>query len=261
LLLLLALPVLLLAYAFAIEPYWIVVTHHAVHAPQGVHLTAPLRIAHLTDLHTAGLGRREKRLLAILAAEQPDLIVITGDTPVAGSTHKATREVLTRLAAPLGVYLVRGNWENWMPPGNEREHYRLAGVALLVNSGQLARPDVWLAGTDDPASGSPDMRAALRGAPAGALRVGLFHAPAYFDTVARDLHLALAGHTHGGQVRLPLLAPLWLPRASGEYVEGWFARQGARLYVSRGVGMSILPFRFLCRPEVAIITVLPAKAP
>lgn len=251
----LAIVLLALVYASAIEPNWLVVTHHIVHVPPGVSLAAPLKIAHLTDLHTSGLGRRERRLLPILEEERPDLIVITGDTLANNGTYKATRELLSRLRAPLGVYLVRGNWENWNPPGNERAHYALTGVRLLVNEGAAPRADLWLAGTDDSASGNADMASALAGVPSGALRIALFHSPAYYDTVAGQIHLAFSGHSHGGQVRIPFLPALWLPRAVGPYVEGWFERDGSRMYVSRGVGTSILPLRFACRPEVAFIEV------
>ena len=107
----------------------------------------------------------------------------------------------------------------------------------------------------------------LAGAPEGALRIALFHSPGYFDTIADQVHFAFAGHTHGGQVRVPLLPPLWMPNGSGRFVAGWYEAQpgaassaptqqpAARLYVSRGVGTSILPLRFNCRPEVALITV------
>jgi hypothetical protein len=246
------LPVAFLAYGSGIESYWIAVTRHTFLPPAGVKLEAPLKIAHLTDLHTRGIGRRERILLAILDAENPDVIVVTGDT--VSTTDKETRPLLSALRAPLGVYVVRGNWENWSAMGNERAHYALTGARLLLNEGGPLRPDAWLAGVDD-LTGAPDMDAALAGAPANALRIALFHSPAYFDSVAGKLHLALAGHSHGGQVRIPFLPPLWVPRGVGRYVEGWYELGSARMYVSRGVGTSILPIRFACRPEVAIITV------
>ena len=250
-----ALVVLALLYAWAIEPYWIEVTHHTVRVPSGVEFGAPLKIAHLSDLHTAGLRRRERKLLELLALEKPDLIVITGDTLAGAGTYRETRELLSQLRAPLGIYVVRGNWENWVPPGNEREHYRLAGAQVLVNEGAAPRPDVWLAGVDDPGSGVPNLDAALNGAPASALRIALFHSPEYFDSIASRVHLAFAGHTHGGQVRFPPLPPLWMPNGSGRFVAGWYEKDDARMYVSRGVGTSIMPLRFACRPEVAIIAV------
>ena len=77
----------------------------------------------------------------------------------------------------------------------------------------------------------------------------------FFDTVAGRVPLVLAGHTHGGQVRLPLIPTLWLPRGSGHFLAGWYAERGSRMYVSRGIGTSVLPIRFRCPPELSIITV------
>lgn len=92
---------------FLVEPYRIEVTHSSVKAP----LTRPLKIAHLSDLHTSGLGRRERQLLLLLDAEQPDGIVITGDTLTWGLHYDRIRPLLSLLHAPLGLWLVRGNWE------------------------------------------------------------------------------------------------------------------------------------------------------
>jgi uncharacterized protein len=268
--------------AFLIEPDWIEATHHRVVAP----LSSPLKIAHLSDLHTYGLGRREQRMLALLAEEQPDVIVITGDSIFNGGSssilhnrtepsrgtagHKAARdldfktsnerylrcgEVLRQLHAPLGVWLVNGNWEHFHRVKDERGFYQAAGVHFLQNSAAELRPGVWILGLDDAVFGSPDLLAALKGIPLDAFKIALFHSPAYFDEIAGQCNLALAGHTHGGQVYLPFLTPLWLPRGCGEFLAGWYEKQGSRMYVSRGLGTSVLSVRFLCRPELAFITV------
>src|ERR1700688_3296564 len=89
--------------SFLVEPYRIEVTHSSVRAP----LTRPLKIAHLSDLHTSGLGRRERQLLSLLDAEQPDVIVITGDTVTRGNQYENIRPLLSHLHAPLGVWVVR----------------------------------------------------------------------------------------------------------------------------------------------------------
>ncbi len=240
--------------AFLIEPNWIEVTRYDARTLSPRFAGAPLKIAHLSDLHTSGLGFRERRLLALLAAEQPDVIVVTGDTIAGRGNLEATRGLLTRLHAPLGVWVVRGNWENWKPYRNERAFYASAGVNFLLNEARPVREGVWMVGLDDPSSGSPDLEAALQGVPRDAFALALFHAPAYFDRVAKRCPLALAGHTHGGQVRFPFVRPLWLPPGSGRFLEGWYEGGSSRMYVSRGVGTSILPVRFLCRPELAIIT-------
>lgn len=240
-------------YAFWIEPYWIEVTHHNIYAP----IATPIKIAHITDVHTYGLGQRERKMLEVLQAEQPDLIAITGDSINVTSNYPGLREVLAQMHAPLGVWVVRGNHEDWWPVKNEQEFYESAGTNLLLNSSAEVRKGVWLIGFDDLYGGRPDAEKAFAGVPESAYKIALFHSPPFFEAAAGRCDLALAGHTHGGQVRLPLIGPLWLPPFSGTFVAGWFERQGTRMYVSRGVGTSIIDVRFLSRPEIAIITIGP----
>jgi uncharacterized protein len=252
------------SYALFIEPYWIETTYSDMTG--GV--SAPLKIAHLTDIHTLGWGRRERRLLEILDNEKPDAIVITGDSigqwvgayGRSGDYGKA-KALYQRLHAPLGVWFARGNWENAKPIPNEQAFYQSAGVHLLLNSGAPLRPDVWIGGLDDPRSGNPKVADALAGAPPGAYTILIFHSPGYFGHVEGRVNLVLAGHTHGGQVRLPLVKPFWLPGGSWPYVEGWYEGKGSKMYVSRGLGTSLLPIRFLCRPEVSLITIHPTNQP
>jgi hypothetical protein len=119
---------------FLIEPYRIEVTHSSVQAP----LTRPLKIAQLSDLHTSGLGRRERQLLSLLDAENPDIIVITGDTVTLGHHYENIRPVLSHLHARLGV---------------------------------------WLVGLDDPSSGTPNLDAAFSTVPQGAYVIVAFTYP------------------------------------------------------------------------------------
>jgi predicted MPP superfamily phosphohydrolase len=240
--------------ASLIEPYRLEVNRYEIHAP----VSAPLKIAHLTDLHTRGLGRRERRMLQALDVEKPDLIVVTGDSladPL--GNYRKCKEVYEALHAPLGVWVVRGNWENWRPMRRERAFYESSGVHLLVNANARLRPDVWLIGLDDPSSGTPKLDAALAGVPSGVFTLLLFHSPAFFDRAAGRVNLCLTGHTHGGQVRFPFMPLLWLPAGCGRFLEGWYDDRGSRMYVSRGLGMSAIPVRFLCRPELVFITVNP----
>lgn len=251
-------------YSVALEPYWIEVTRHTVPAA----VARPITLAHITDLHTYGLGRREERLLSLLEDARPDAIVMTGDhlvdsdpwSPALGQAedpaYAMAAPVLRRLKAPLGVYAVRGTWEEVRHTRDERGYYQSLGVRFLLNEAAELVPGVWLAGLGD---SSPNGGQAARGIPAGAMVVGLFHSPAIFDGVAGHWPLSLAGHTHGGQVRLPFLRP-WLPQGSGPYLAGWYTSKGSRLYVSRGVGWAMLPVRFGCRPELALITLTPGAS-
>ncbi|MGH9591748.1 MAG: metallophosphoesterase [Bryobacteraceae bacterium] len=242
--------------AYFIEPYRIEVTHSFLAAP----ILAPLRIAHLTYLHTRGLGRRERKLLTLLDQEKPDVILITGDSISGGSDELGIRPLLSRLRAPLGVWLVRGNWENEVKFRGERAFYSSLGVHFLLNEAHAIRPDVWVVGLDD-LTGTPDFELADKAVPPGVYTIAMFHSPAYFDQIAGRVPLALSGHTHGGQVLLPPIPVFWLPRGSGRYLSGWYEEKGSKMYVSRGIGTSGLPIRFLCRPELAMITLVPEKVP
>ena len=240
--------------ALFIEPYRLQVTHYEVRGAVGT----PLKIAQLSDLHTHGVGRLERKVLAALDAEKPDVIFITGDSIASyGGTYQEVKEVYERLHAPLGVWFVRGNWENDKPPRHEKAFYQEVGVHFLLNANAELRPDVWVIGLNDPSSGPVHLDTALAGIPDGAYKVALFHAPAFFDKIAARVNLVLAGHTHGGQVRIPFVYPFWLPKGSGRFLEGWYQDGATKMYVNRGLGMSILPVRFLCPPEVAIIRVHP----
>jgi hypothetical protein len=242
--------ILIGVYARWVEPYWIEVTHHRVVAP----ISPPIKIAHLSDLHTREFNRRERAVLAILEKEKPDLILVSGDTLSGIGTYDDVLELLSRLRAPLGVYVVRGNWENSRPAENERRLYALARVQFLLNESRRVRDNVWIAGFDDATWGRPNLPSALAAIPPESYVIGLFHSPVFFDRLAGKVPLAFAGHTHGGQVRIPFYGPVWLPPGTGEYLEGWYEKNGSRMYISRGVGTSVLHVRFNCRPEVALIT-------
>lgn len=237
---LVTLPVGLGLYACGVEPYWIEVTRHEV--GDGAR---EVTLLHLTDLHVSTPGRRERRVLEIVNGARPDLIVITGDSILSNFDPPEFTRFLSELKAPLGVYACPGNWEEWVGSG-VYDCYARAGVRLLDDSTGLLRDGtVELVGLRSARSRIPDG--------AGRLRIALCHYPAILPAAsARGIDLLFAGHTHGGQVRLPLVGALHLPFDSGGYEAGWYREGRTRMYVSRGVGTSILPVRFGCRPEVAI---------
>jgi len=237
-------------YAYGIEPQWIQVTRHEVRAP----VQAPLTIAHLTDLHTKRLAYRERKLLRLLDRLRPDVIVITGDTVANRGTHRHARALLQHLRAPLGVWAVRGNWEHYRAERDERSFFESLNIKFLSNGNAKLRDDVWVVGLDEECFGHPDEQLALAGVPPGVCVIALFHTPVSFPRVAGRCHVALSGHTHGGQIRLPFLPALVVPPASGPYREGWYQHRGSRMYVSRGLGTSGVPLRFFCRPELAFIS-------
>lgn len=241
---------LLCAVDAVVEPHLLVVSHHTRSAPM-----KRVRVAHLSDLHTHGFGLRERRLVEQVARERPDLVAITGDTVDDGDLEVA-RPVLTALAAtkpPLGVVAVHGNWEHWRPvQGDIRAFYASTGVRFLDNESVKVRDDLWIVGLDDPLAGHFDVGAAFAGVPAQVATIALMHAPIGHPAIDGRATIALAGHTHGGQVRIPLLGPVWRPPGSGDYDRGWYESK-TPLHVSSGTGTSVLRVRFACLPEIAIL--------
>jgi predicted MPP superfamily phosphohydrolase len=225
-------------------------TRHAVPAP----LAEPVTVALIADLHLNGVDREAHEMLAILERERPDAIVIAGDLTSLDGSEAIYGDLLRRLAAPRGVWMVPGNWDYWLPVSDLRALCERADVHLLSNEAAEIAPGLWLAGVDDAVAGDPEPARVLEAVPAGAWVMALVHCPVSFDDLAGRCALAFAGHTHGGQVRLPGLPPVWLPAGCGPYVAGWYERNGSRLYVSRGIGAKTLPVRVWCRPEVAIFT-------
>jgi uncharacterized protein len=226
------------------------VTRHRVPAPNA----QPLTIALLADLHLAAPRGLAERVLALVAAAHPDVILLAGDLTSLDGDDAMYVDVLSRLSAPRGVWMVPGNWDYWVPMQDAESVCAQAGVRVLRNAAAEVAPGLWLAGLDDAVAGTPDPDTALGAVPAGAWVMTFFHCPVSFPDVAGRCALALAGHTHGGQVRLPGLPPLWMPAGSWPYVAGWYERSGTRMYVSRGLATPGLPVRMFCRPEIALFT-------
>jgi len=255
----------LLAWSRLVEPRWLEVTTTRVPVAGLDPRLAGTRIAFLTDTHLGRYTTRERIARAVerALAAHPDLVVLGGDyvqgrrPDVAAGTRP-----FAALHAPLGVYAVLGNHDHWAGTARTRAGLRRAGVTLLENRHRIVtRHGARLAivGVADYWEGRPDPRAALRGVPADVPRVLVTHNP---DLVPRldpalRVDLVLAGHTHGGQVRLPLLGAPVLP-AARRYAAGLVPGPPCPVYVSRGVGVITPPVRLLCRPEVTIIVLEPA---
>ncbi len=223
-------------------------------------LSRPVRILHVTDVHLREPDAWSERLAARVAAVPCDLVLITGDVVTRGWTVAAVDQLLGALpAAPLGRWAVIGNWERWSGATPETWAPLLArhGVRLLLDE-SVEVDGLTLVGTDDALSGTPDLARAFRDVSTQRPCVVLTHSPALFTSIRPYLPsggLVLAGHTHGGQVRLPVVGPVFLPRQSGAYPWGWYGEADTWLFVGRGLGWSVAPFRWRCPPELARIDV------
>jgi len=226
------------------------------------HPFAGLRVMHISDMHVgAPLTRRAvRRALALARAAQPDLILLTGDF-VSYTRHlDLLPTLLGTLQAPLGMYASLGNHDQWTQPATLARILDAAGIRLLVNQHCVVTRGgarLIIAGVDDVWSGKPDLEAALLDAPADVPVILLAHSPDYADVALHaPVALQLAGHSHGGHIRLPLLGPLMLPRHGIRYDRGLHRLGRMTLYVSHGVGG--WPLRIGCRSEVTLFTLRPA---
>lgn len=224
-------------------------------------LPTAVRLLHLTDVHLRGPAPWVTHLCETVAAVQTDLVLLTGDIVTRGWQEATVRTFLEALPdAPLGRFAVMGNWEHWADAAPTRWGRLLAehGVTLLRDEAVALGP-LQLGGTDDLLAGVPDLARLRRSLSPGRPTVVMTHSPAMFQSLAgRGVDLVLSGHSHGGQVRLPALGALWVPRGTGPYVAGWYRHRDSWLFVSRGVGWSIAPVRLDCAPELVEIVLSPA---
>ena len=243
--------------AFVVEPSWMALSEHDVPIaglPRGLE---GFRIAHLSDLHLHSLGRFHDTLLATLKAQKPDLVVLTGDAVEETSALGVLTEFCRAIAAEgREVVATIGNWEHWgeITMQDLGRAYTRAGARLLGNESMRLASGITVVATDDFCSGHDDAAAALREPPPGPVRLFLTHAPGLFDVLPADaprFDLGLAGHTHGGQVTA-LGVPLWVPPGSGRFRSGMYTTTKGPVYVSRGIGTSVLSARFTCRPELPV---------
>lgn len=236
-------------YSFWICPNDLEVTYQTKSFGDG---QKQLKIAHVTDLHSDKVGTVEQKLFDSLKEERPDVIFITGDLATPGGLDAGYKSIIENFKAPLGVYFVKGNWEYWEPISELGTLLKTGKVTDLSNKKISLNNKIDLIGFDD-IEGSPNL--SLRDdIDKKKLNIALFHSPSFFNSIPSSISLSFAGHSHGGQVKIPFLGSIWTPRGTGKYKEGWFKDGSKELYVSRGIGNSILPLRFNCRPELAIIT-------
>lgn len=244
--------------ALVVEPRWLDVSEHEVPVPGLPRGLDGFRIAHVTDAHLTELGVVEQTILQELRGREVQLVALTGDMIDRVARLPLLTEFCAELRAPgRTVVATLGNWEHWgrVPLTDLHEAYAAANVQLLRNAATRVDGALGLVATDDSTAGLVDLPSALRGRSSAPATLLLTHSPELLDRVPAEAHfdLALAGHTHGGQVRLGPLVPL-RPPGSGRFTAGWYDVPSGRAYVSRGTGTSVVPARFTCRPELPVFT-------
>ncbi|WP_243767442.1 metallophosphoesterase [Paenibacillus agricola] len=253
------------SYARYAEPGWLYTKEVVLRLKRLPVAFEGLRIVQFSDVHLGFYHTVEQlnQLIDHIQSLQPDLVCFTGDLfdNTVGADAVPAVEALSRLQAPLGKGAVLGNHDYY---GKEPENIKRilvdSGFALLMNEAiPLKRGDstIWLSGVDDMWDGKPDLPKALKSVPKDAFTLLLSHCPDFADiAVQHAVDLQLSGHSHGGQVRLPFYGHIYTPTYGSKYADGHYTLGGGKLqvYTNRGIGVSVMPIRFWCRPELTVFT-------
>jgi hypothetical protein len=250
--------------AYAVNPFAPRLERIALALPPAHAHLASLTIGFVADTHVGPYVAADdvRRALALLTPTTVDLALFGGDY-ISESTRYAPASAATlaeyAAATRLGGWAVLGNHDAaWGRGDRVAAALEDRGITVLRNAAasiETGRGSLWIAGIDDVISGRPDPRATFAGIPAGAAAIALWHEPDYAEqAAAHGAFVQFSGHSHGGQIRLPGVGPVILPRGGQRFVMGWHEAGGMPIYTTRGVGVYRPPFRLNCPPEVTLIT-------
>lgn len=253
-------------YAHEIEPASLQITKEMITSYRIPASFNHFKIVQFSDTHIGfqySFSQLEK-LVKTINDQKPDLIVFTGDLIDEPQTFQSSQQlikVLQQLHAKHGKFWIYGNHDHGgYGTDMVNDIMNQAEFQLLKNSHkniELGNEGITLVGVDDLILGSPDLKAALANSDEEKFTILLAHEPDYAD-IARKyfVDVQLSGHSHGGQVRLPLIGHLYTPIYAEKYVQGKYElnNKDFSLYVNRGIGTTRLPFRFLCKPEIHVFT-------
>jgi predicted MPP superfamily phosphohydrolase len=199
---------------------------------------------------------------------RPDLIVLTGDfvsvsvfrenDEKAASAAEPCARLLRQMQAPHGLWAVMGNHDYRSDPNHVTAALQSLGIQVLANQSiaiELDGARFWLTGVNDVLSQTASLDAALEPVPRDEATILLAHEPDYADYVSRfAVDLQLSGHSHGGQIRVPLVRPLYLPDMAKKYIRGLYKIGPLTLYTNPGLGTVGVPVRLNCPPEITLLT-------
>ncbi len=226
--------------------------------PDGFH---GFTIAQLSDIHHSpylSLERLEEAV-AETNALRPDVIVLTGDYVTHTTRYvEPCAECLGRLRARFGVFAVLGNHDVWVGASAVTQAFERNGIPVLNNANlplYIGGRMIYLCGLGDTTTRNHDLVAALKGTRRRDTRILLSHNPNIIKEASlAECDLVLSGHTHGGQVKLPVIgAPISYNRHGKQYTRGWAQMKKTQIYVNRGLGTIFLPIRYQCPPEISLL--------
>jgi uncharacterized protein len=251
------------AYARVVEPIWVDISHVALTLPRLDAAFHGYRIVQFSDIHMDSWMTPDRLadVVQLVNAQQPDLIAITGDfvTLNAPAFTTSLTVVLSGLSASDGVVAVLGNHDHWSSSMLIRDVIHDSGMHDLTNASHtVVRGNAMLhiAGVDDIWAGDPQLDAVVAQLPHSGAAILLAHEPDFADVSADTgrFDLQLSGHSHGGQVRMPLFGPIHTVYLGAKYVAGRYQVGKMIQYTNRGIGMLSPHVRFSCRPEITVFT-------
>ena len=227
-------------------------------------------IAQLSDFHYHRYFSAEviRKAVELAAGLNPDLVALTGDfvtvpefkkfDPKAAEDAVPCAELLAPLKPRLGIYAVLGNHDTFTSPEVVSEALGTHGIRVLQNEALPLERDgarLWIAGVRDVLAGFADLKATFAGVPATEPSILLAHEPDFADRASHyPVDLQLSGHSHGGQVSLPLVGPPFLPYMAKKYPRGLRTVRKTALYTNVGLGTIVVPVRIFAAPEVTLLT-------
>ncbi|MHB8124267.1 MAG: metallophosphoesterase [Desulfitobacteriaceae bacterium] len=218
-------------------------------------------ILHLTDLHSKEYGDAQRHLIELINRQQFDAVAITGDLVDKSNPSIEPAIALVKGLQSKPVFFVPGNhewWTNYQIKSSLEDN----GVRILENGFfqyNIGNSHIWIMGVDDPFLGKDQLNKALTGVVDSVPKVLLAHAPNIFSkAVKASIDLVLVGHTHGGQVRLPLVGAVIAPGQGlfPEFDYGQFTSGSTKMIINGGLGESVLPIRIYNRPEIVLVTLV-----
>jgi predicted MPP superfamily phosphohydrolase len=254
-------------WAFLVEPNRLAVRHETITINHWPRELSDLKIAVISDIHAGGWFIDDEKLRLIVERTnqlQPDLVVILGDYMVGNSSTSQRVDpevfgsVLKDLRASLGVYSVLGNHDWWWDGPRVRRGLEANNIKVLddeVVEVKARGRSLWLAGLADLWTRPQRIGQTIAQIPEGAPVIALTHNPDIFPRLPERIQLLLAGHTHGGQIRFPIMGMVVSPSRVGDhYAQGHVFENNHHLFVTTGIGTSILPLRFGVPPEIVLLT-------
>lgn len=255
---------LVIVWSFFIEPKLIMVRNVSIDIPHWNKEHKNLKIVLLTDFHI-GFGHMSRKNLAKIIERtnsyNPDIVLLLGDYVNLSAQNQKYLPFLVdfkKLRSKYGVFAIMGNHESWEVRNKIRYFIKQAGIKLLENRAEKITIDeksFWIAGIDDLTTGYPDLEktmSQIRDAQSPVLF--LSHNPDIFEQVSSRVSLTLTGHTHGGQIYVPFLVRLMTPSRFGRrFLKGHVVQNNRHIFISSGLGTTIIPARFLVPPEIVIL--------